>query len=50
MEIDLTSGTTFRTESEASEMKQLAENGSFTDVGKAGRPPKGFKNIRCHTI
>lgn len=50
MDIELENGNTLWTDSEATEIKHLAEYGTFLDVGKDGKPPVGFKKIRCHMI
>jgi hypothetical protein len=39
-----------RQESEATEMKQLAEYKTFINKGKGGIPPDGYKKIRCHMV
>jgi hypothetical protein len=50
VEIDLSNGNLLWQESEATEMKQLAEYNTFIDKGKDGIPPGGYKKIRCHMV
>jgi hypothetical protein len=50
VDIDQSNGNCLWQESEATEMKQLAEYKPFIDKGKSGIPPYGFKKICCHMI
>jgi hypothetical protein len=46
IEVDQANGNRLWQESEATEMKQLADYKTFIDKGKDGIPPDGHKNIR----
>jgi hypothetical protein len=50
LDMDRRDGHTKWTTATALEMEQLDDYDVFTDKGKDGDPPKGYKKIRVHLI
>jgi hypothetical protein len=50
MVIDEQNGNHFWREAEETELKQIDEYSTFTDLGLRGIPPQGYKKIRVHMV
>ena len=50
MALDAQNGNNFWREAEETELRQIGEYDTFTDLGLHGVPPKGYKKIRVHMV